>query len=140
MTEKMTQGDWRDAGFTMVWSITDRESYRVFDEGSHPDRESFCAAFDAVELDLSAPEGVEDGTYRVYHEGYSGRGWCYGVVIKDGHFVPEPTERVVLCAVANSYGVDPVRVREGKSGLDHRYIEKFRWDAERDALEVVTGS
>lgn len=140
MAEKMTQGEWKAAGFAMVWSITDRESCRVFDECFYPNHESFCEAFDAVELDLSAPDGLEDGTYRVYHKGRSGRGWGKRVVVSDGHFDPVPTERAVLNAVAASYGLDPVNVLEGKAGLDYRYIESLRWDAECGALDVVTGS
>ena len=140
MATEMTQGDWREAGFAMVWAITDRASYRAFDDREYPDDDSFNKAFDAVKLNLAAPAGLADGEYRVYHKSYNGKGWGSGVTVKDGHFIPVPTENGVLCAVAQSYYVDPDEVREGKAGLDHRFIEGFRWDAESDCLEVVTGS
>ena len=140
MAERMTQGDWNEAGFVMFWSIPNRAEYEAFNRKEHGSHEAFCKAYDAVGLDFNAPHGTPDGEVAVYHYAGRLRGESEGVVVKDGVFEPVSTERAVLEAVARSYDLEPEDVRERLVCIDHRFIEKFRWDAERSALEVVTGS
>ena len=125
-TEIKTYGDWRNAGFAMVWSIFK----------DYPEDDDINAAI----LDFSAPEGLPNGEYRIRHEGYGRTGDSIGAIVRDGEFEPISTEVAVLRAVALTYGLDPVAVEEGREGLDYRFIESFRWNEESGYLEVGIGS
>ena len=140
MFTQMTNGEWRSLGVTMVWSIYDKDSYAAFDKLDHANHEDFCRAHDAILLDLRAPEGTPDGEHLLVCHLYPKEGKARGVTVKDGHFVPKPTEAAVLRAVCESDGADARKVKAGKERIDHVYIEVWLWDEERQALIVQTGS
>ena len=87
--------------------------------------------------DLTAPTRLKDGVYEA--EYISNR--LFGVEIKDGKFVPEPTMTVAyLLALQrkNQRIVEPdERFRYGEP-LDHRYLERLHWNGVR--FELFIGS
>ncbi len=137
----MTVQHWRDAKFHMRWSIYDRRSYddfkrrRPFANGDDRRR-----AHGNVLLDFRAPEGTPDGIHTVYHDTRQRRGQSCGVIVRDGLFVPHPTQGAVLEAVAKSYNVNPTDGRAGRDSLGHIFIEAFAWDPEEGKIAVFTVS
>ena len=129
---KMTAGQWRQAGYPMVWSI--------YQEGAYDGQEEHARA----QLDLSAPEGMADGIYNVFHHAFTGVsriGRAGGVEIRQGHFVPGPTQEAIFQAVCRSYGLDPETVsRTEEPPFSHFYIEHIGWDPEDNEFVVFTGS
>ena len=119
-----TYGDWQKAGFTMTWGIY------TADHNEFP--------IDHWPLDLSAPEGISDGVYRIsnYHGAAVGIGT--GAIVRDGKFEPVSTERATLQATALARGLSPISAKE--VGLHHHFIEKYEWDARQRCLEVHLGS
>ena len=135
----MTIGEWWNLGFKMVWSINDEDSWREFDkiDTYTCTEEQWKEAYDNILLDFTAPEELPDGTYTVMHHGYY---WAkgFGALVQNRQFIPVPTEAAILEAVCQSYGISVNDLKRGRAGIDHVYIEGFRWDGE--TLEVVTGS
>ena len=136
----VTRGQWHEMGFNMVWSIMDSaEQKRVNMIPYDPKKEEeFWKEWESVPCNLSAPEGLADGGYKVAVS-YPKNSPAVGVVeILDGKFVPVPTDRAVFKAVCASYGIS---VEEGlKKGIHHVFIESFKWDEERNILIVGLGS
>ena len=135
----LTRGQWSNGPFIMDWCATIKDDDEAFiastsKDGWNPD------AYDNIRLDFSTPEGTPDGEHRVYSKGWDGEGIGEGVVVQDGQFEPISTERAVLDAVARSYGADPDDIRVGYKELHHIFIEGFKWDADRQMLEVHMGS
>lgn len=75
------------------------------------------------DLDTDVPDGV----YAVYHRhsGYKGRG--YGVTVKNGKFVTEPTLRA--CAEARN-----------NAGYWGTFLEGLKYDPEYEDFEAIIGS
>ena len=140
----MTIGEWNSKPFNMVWSIYNEESYNEYDDkpyGSSPEKD--VEDYESILLDLTAPEGVPDGMYPVYHCAGLNKhdeGKSVGVMVCNGQFVPEPTQASVFEAVCQSYGVTADDVRTGKEFINHVFIEGLDWDDERRAFKVTTGS
>lgn len=129
--EIKTFKDWEEAGFVMRWSIF----------GEHPDD----FEYEDWPLDFSAPEGVPDGAYQVqittrHGTGTSGKIADSYAQIVNGKFDPYHTERACLEAVTASYGMLPAQVLSKGRGLDHIFIERFRFDEETGMLIVSVGS
>ena len=120
-----TYGDWKKkAGFTMTWSIY------TADHNELP--------IDHWPLDLSAPEGITDGVYRIRNYYGDTVGIGTGAIVSDGKFEPVSTERATLQAAALAHGLSPISAKE--VGLHHHFIEKYEWDARRGCLDVHLGS
>ena len=99
-----------------------------------------------IELDMSAPEGLPDGEYTVYEEytsrvdGYRHYGEGTGAIVKDGQFEPVSTDAACYAAVCYYYGAAEDEVRDRTFQLDHVYIERLTWDAEKQMLKLSVGS
>ena len=119
-----TYGDWKRAGFAMIWSIyaADHNDFHI----------------DHWPLDLSAPEGISDGVYRISNYYGDTVGIGTGAIVRDGKFEPFSTERATLQAAALARGLSPISAKE--VGLHHHFIEKYEWDARQRCLEVHLGS
>ena len=88
---------------------------------------AFSRAYDAQELELDAPHGMEDGIYDFRVEK---RTVVFnGIVVKDGKFDPLLTAHAIYMAQYEFFG---------SSRFDHVYIEAIRWDGFR--FEVTIGS
>ena len=146
MTTKttMTVGEWRSKNYNMRWSIYDEDSYHAFDAKPYTSKEQSKTDYGAILLDLRVPAGTPDGIHKVRHRS----GWkdmpqegvSVGVVVKNGLFLPDPTEATVFEAVCKSYNVPEADIRARRNVLDHVFIEEFEWDPEWGGLEVTTGS
>ena len=141
----MTIGEWRKAGFVMRWSIYDQESKSAYDawleETEDPDPKEERQRYMNIRLDLSVPAGTPDGAHRVRTGKREVGGQRLGrAVVKNGRFIPAPTERAIFEAVCAEYGITEEDVITGRAGLDHIYIEKLSWDAEQKELSVFMGS
>ena len=135
----MNRAEWRDLKLPMIWSIYDKESEDKVE--ALMDIKGFShVLYERIELDLSAPEGIADGVYEVYH--YKSPSF-YGVTIKDGLFVPVPTVYAVLKTEYwdyRNYNFTLTDVWQGRERVHHVFIEGFKWDEERQALQVHLGS
>ena len=138
----MTIFEWAEQGYQMEWAIYDAESWAAFNQRCKDEKlegMDFCIAHDALVLDFRAPEGTPDGTHQVYHARSRGRsGWGEGAVVKDGHFVPTPTEAAAFAAVCRSHGLEPSQVEsaDDSAGIESLFIEGWSWDADKQALQV----
>ena len=141
MPETMTIGEWRNANYFMHWGIYDQASWEEFDAVDNVSEQEWKDAYNRVKLDFTAPEGAPDGTHKVYvaHYDHPPR---YGLnaVIRDGMFVPEPTDGAVLEAACNTFGANILDVRRTRKGMEKRFIEAFAWGERRGALRVQLGS
>ena len=143
-TNRMTQGEWRDQNYRMVWSIYDQQSYDAYSAKPHTNREKSRADFREILLDLRAPEGTPDGIHKVRHSsGWKGMpkyGVSVGVIVKDGYFLPDPTEATIFVAVCKSYGISESSIQARHHVIDHVFIESIQWDSQWGGLLVITGS
>lgn len=141
MNQQMTIQDWRDARFHIRWSIYDRESYEAYKRRiPFADREERRLAHGQIVLDLRAPEGAPDGIHTVYHVSRQGRGQSCGVIVRDGMFVPHPTQAAILEAVAKSYNVNPADIRAGRDSIHHIFVEDIAWNPSEGKIAVYMGS
>ena len=141
MPHEMTSAEWAEQPFTMTWSIRNHADEDAFRHARpYYTHAQFRAAFDKIRLDFTAPPGMPDGIHTVYHDTLESIGVSVGVIVRDGHFLPHPTEAAIMEAVAKSYGVDPAAVRRGQAGFDRVFIEDFRWHPETQRLQAFTGS
>ena len=140
----MTVGEWDSKNYKMQWSIYDRESYNAFDDKPYTTKEQWKTSYDAIVLDLRAPDGTPDGIHKVRHrsgwQDMPQEGVSVGALVKNGLFLPDPTQATVFEAVCKSYNVPDTSIRARLDVIDHVYIEKFKWDPEWGGLEVTTGS
>ena len=146
MTTKatMTVGEWDSKNYKMRWSIYDRESYDAFDAKPYTTKEQNNLDYRTIMLDLRAPAGTPDGIHKVRHQS----GWrdmpqegvSVGVIVRNGLFLPDPTEATVFEAVCKSYNVPETSIRARLNVIDHVFIEQFKWNPEWGGLEVQTGS
>ena len=133
----MTNGEWREAGFKMSWSIYDHESWETFIAMADDlEEDEAKAAHNNILLDLSAPKGMPDGIHTVRHI----FGHAHGVEVRNGQFVPAPTDDAMYAAVCRSYGLDQDSIQKGIAPIDHVYIEIVEWDEEDKELLVFIGS
>lgn len=118
---------WRQMGFTLEWAIyTDlKPDDFASDENAVHGRVSV--------LDFTA--NVPDGDYVAVHQGFSRAESMSRIKVRGGQFVPVPTERACLEAVAWSYEQSPF----GDPKMDHRYIEGFELNDD-NTLTVHMGS
>ena len=119
-----TYEDWQNAGFTMIWSIYTPEADLL--------------PIEEWPLDLRAPEGVPDGTYKVLSRNGDTVGIGTGAIIKGGKFDPTSTEMATLQAAALSLGLHPISAKD--TGVYRRYIERYTLDEETGHLLVRLGS
>ena len=138
----MNIGQWQNGGFHTVWGIYDKDSYdeydRVADLGGYTSESEYLDAYDAVELDLWAPDGTPEGWVEVRYDKVSGaKGW---VEVREGRFVPMSTDLGVLRAVCENDGVDYGLALSRNEYAHHVYIEKFIWNEDEQVLVVWMGS
>ena len=135
----MKYGEWTEADFTMHWSIYLGDYGVVTEvdgvEAKEPMGE-YLLDFDMNEweLDLRAPDDVQDGSYQIR---YNGEVSASGALVEDGLFVPVATERACLEAVCGYYGVF---VEDAVGSIDHLFIEDFEYDEGTGVIEVYVGS
>ena len=95
-------------------------------------------------LDFRAPETTPDGIHKVRHgsrqSGLPADGVSVSVIVRNGHFLPNPTEDTVYEAVCKSYAIPQKSILARLRVLDHVFIESFEWDPEWSGLLVTTGS
>ena len=140
----MTIGDWRNKNYRMIWSIYDKNSYAEFNAKPYYTREQSRADYRQILLDFRAPENTPDGIHKVRHgsrqSGLPDEGVSVGIIVRDGHFLPDPTEATVYEAVCKSYAIPQEAILARRRVLDHVFIESFEWDPEWGELIVTTGS
>ena len=138
MTQTMTKGEWVEASFNMAWCIYNNEDITAYRNGLKTDEDPLLT-WQKLRLDFSAPAGTPDGVHKVQHQSKLGIGHAEGVVVKDGLFVPEPTQRAVFEAVCMSCRLDPETASlNDLHRLGHYLIEDFKWDDQHHVLEVST--
>ena len=117
---------WRGMGFTLVWAIYSDLKPDDFasDENVVHGRVSF----------LHFTANVPDGDYVAVHKGHSLAQSYSKIKVRGGQFVPVPTERACLEAVAWSYEQSPLNPK-----MDHVYIEGFEINDD-NTLTVHMGS
>ena len=138
MALKMTIDDWEAMGFVMIWAIYNEKSYEAYESREFSNPEDANRDYGKILLDFSAPKDIPDGVHTVYHGGYDDQG--HGLLVKNRKFVPVPTEAAVLEAVAKTFDITANDVRNGKEGLDYVFIEDFKWDKEKNMIDVIIGS
>ena len=139
MRIEITRGEWRSSGFIMEWSIPNKEDEKAFEESVDITEKSWVRAWNAVRLDFTAPEGIIDGIYHVYHTKPE-RDMVHGVVVHNGQFLPVPTEDAILRSLCKTYDITAEDVRSYAEGIDHVFIEKLEWKEEHNAFRVWLGS
>ncbi len=143
-TSSMTIGNWDDKNYRMSWSIYDQKSYAEFEAKPYTTRQQSRADYMQILLDLRAPEGTPDGIHKVQHRsGWTGMptpGVSVGVIVRDGRFLPDPTEATVYEAVCKSYAIPEAAILARQDVINHVFIESFEWDPEWGGLLVHTGS
>ena len=110
MTQPMTKSEWVKASFKMAWSIYNTEGIAAF-RNALSQSQNPPLTWQEIRLDLSAPPRVPDGVHNVLHQSAIGRAYAGGVVVKDGRFVPEPTQQ----AVFNSQNPRRLRVLQSRA-------------------------
>ena len=86
----------------------------------------------AVSSSTCAPtRAPPTASHTVYHISRQGRGQSCGVIVRDGLFVPHPTQAAILEAVAKSYNVNPAEIRAGRASINHIFVEDIAWTPPR---------
>lgn len=149
---QMTAKNWRDMGFAFIWIKENEVDRNIFNNKWNKYLDEFGLAYDisdvqkkqqtrerdSIRLDLSteAPDGVYDVLYRIEDKVGSGStgtvGVGHGVKVKDGKFVPVPTERAVQEAYKDATGVDMRFVRPG-----YYWIKEMKYDSYYRHFRVV---
>ena len=108
----MTRKEWKDLDLPIEWSIFYADDF----DYSNPSEEYFLSR----ELNLDAPEGIEDGTYDCYY-GYEQPKRREGIVVKNGKFVPKPTAECIYQLVWRS----ECRMDDGWNDYVRRKYQRF---------------
>ena len=131
----MTYGDWREMSWTRWCKCrilpTKLERYALRYNKTYDD-------FDQIKLNLKSPIEVPDGVYECEYKGYPStieyskqiKRKRNGIVIKNGHFVPEPTARTIEKLI--------LEVKQVQPPCDHKFIEGMHWNGSHFKLQ--TGS
>ena len=142
----MTIAEWRNKNYRMTWSIFDKDSYAAFNAKPYYFREQSRADYQQILLDFRAPENTPDGIHKVRHgsrqSGLPADGVSVGVIVRDGHFLPDPPrpQATVYEAACKSYAIPRASILARRRVLEHLFIDSYEWDPEWGGLLVTTGS
>ena len=145
----ITIGQYEQLETRMVWSIYNRESSDAFDAKKFTSEKGYHSAFQDIELDMSAPVGLQDGIYTILHSNYRRSGGYQvgaadGARIENGLFVPESTDKACYIAVAKSLGMSEDEIEKSLTTqfapFNYIFIEIFHYHKSLHAIEVRTGS
>ena len=137
---ELTRSEWHELHTIMHWSIDDENSIIETEAKAERGELTWGEAFNSTKLDFTAPVGMSDGLHWVWHQAGQDWGPAYGVLVKDGKYIPLATAEACLEAVARSYGITKESIEKGEEGIDHVFIEGFTWESETGRLVLHTGS
>ena len=124
----------------MIWAKHDKESYADLDSIAFRDNEHLAEAYGRVLLDMTAPQGLPDGTYNLTCDRGPQTVTTSRVIVKDGRFIPENIHEATLDTACRSFRIDPDAVRSGKTPVpDHKHIDAVTYCPSRNTLVLQLG-